>query len=98
MEEHIEQRLSSLKAMLLKMTSGSYYHRIKRSEHTDIVESFIVGFNMLAEEVQDTLIHQGYANRNTAILDIVQMSFILDENGMIEMVNKPACKTLSQRK
>ncbi|MGV8815780.1 MAG: helix-turn-helix domain-containing protein [Gelidibacter sp.] len=98
MEEHIEQRLSSLKVMLLKMTSGSYYHRIKRSEHKDIIESFILGFNMLAEELQDAFIHQGYANRDSTILDVVQMSFIINEEGIVEMVNRPACKTLSRRK
>ncbi|MBA6153092.1 helix-turn-helix domain-containing protein [Gelidibacter maritimus] len=98
MEEHIEQRLSSLRVMLLKMLSGSYYQRIKRSEHNDILESFILGFNVLAEEFQDVLIHQGYVNRNAAILDVVQMSFIIDEHGMVEMVNKLACKTLSRRK
>lgn len=98
MEKHIEERLSSLRVMLLKMLSGSYYQRIKRSDHNDIIESFILGFNMLAEEFQDVLIHQGYANRDAAILDIVQMSFIINENGYVEMVNDLACKILSRRK
>ena len=51
--------------------------------------------NMLAEELEANMVHQGFANTNTSVIDIVKMSFILDENGVVEMVNCQAGKMLS---
>lgn len=81
--------------MLLEMASGNFFYHIERSKKNDNIEALIVTLNMLAEEIRDTILHQGYANRDTAILDIVQMSFILDQEGTVQMVNSEACNILS---
>lgn len=95
MDEDIKQRMHVINKMLLEMASGNFFYRIERSKKNDNIEALIVTLNMLAEEIQDTILHQGYANRDTAILDIVQMSFILDEKGTVQMVNSEACNILS---
>ena len=95
MDQNINQRLHKIHRMLLEMGSGNFYHRIERSTSIDHIEALVVTFNMVIEEIQDAIIHQGYANRDTTILDIVQMSFILDEEGVVGMVNKKACSILS---
>lgn len=97
MDENINQRLHKIHKMLLEMGVGNFYHRIERSESSDNIEALIVTFNMVIEEIQEAIIHQGYANRDTAILDIVQMSFILDDKGTVYMVNREACNILSIR-
>jgi len=96
MDEHIKHKMSLINTMLLEMASGNFHYRIQRSERNDAIEALIVTLNMLAEEIQDTIVHQGYANRDTANLDIVQMSFIVDNEGIIQMVNAQACKILSR--
>ncbi|MBJ7881619.1 helix-turn-helix domain-containing protein [Gelidibacter salicanalis] len=93
--EDIEQRMHVINKMLLEMASGNFFYRIERSKKNDNIEALVVTLNMLAEEMQDTILHQGYANRDTAILDIVQMSFILDQRGTVQMANSEACTILS---
>jgi len=95
MDEVTKQRMDVINMMLLEMASGNFHYRIARSESNDNIEALVVTLNMLAEEIQDTIVHQGYANRDTANLDIVQMSFILDGKGIIQMVNPQACNILS---
>lgn len=95
MDDHIKHKMALINTMLLEMASGNFHYRIARSERNDTIEALVVTLNMLAEEIQDTIVHQGYANRDTANLDIVQMSFIIDNKGIIQMVNSQACKILS---
>jgi len=95
MDSDIHQRMQIINQMLLEMASGNFFYRIERSVENDNIEALIVTLNMLAEEIQDTIIHQGYANTDKTTLDIVQMSFILDFNGIIEMVNQKTCNILS---
>ena len=81
--------------MLLEMASGNFFYRLERSANNDNIEALTVSLNMLAEEIQGILLHQGYANINDNILDIVQMSFILDSNGHIEATNRQTSNILS---
>tara|TARA_R110002073_G_scaffold327921_3_gene508845 strand:- start:2797 stop:3780 length:984 start_codon:yes stop_codon:yes gene_type:complete len=95
MDDELQQRMQVINEMLLEMASGNFFYRIKRSPKNDNIEALVVTLNMLAEEIQDTIIHQGYANTNKTILDIVQMSFVLDAKGCIRMVNQKTCNILS---
>lgn len=81
--------------MLLEMASGNFFYRLERSAKNDNIEALSASLNMLAEEIQGILLHQGYANINDIIIDIVQMSFILDKNGKIEATNRQTCNILS---
>lgn len=81
--------------MLLEMAAGNFFYRLKRSSKNDNVEALIVTLNMLAEEIQETIKHQGYTNTNKTTLHIVQMSFILDNVGVIKMTNQQTCNILS---
>ncbi|TXD81533.1 hypothetical protein ESY86_17955 [Subsaximicrobium wynnwilliamsii] len=95
MEDDILYRMQIINEMLLEMASGNFYYRIERSENDDNIEALIATLNMLAEEIQETIVHQGYANTEHTTLDIVQMSFILNSKGFIEMVNQKTCNILS---
>lgn len=90
LKDSTRQRLIYIRTMLVEMACSNFYYRIKRSEKDDLVEGLIVTINMFAEEIQDSIIHQGYANRSSGILDIVQMTYMLDEKGIIRMVNDQA--------
>ena len=90
-----KQRMKQINQMLLEMASGNFFYRLERSAKNDNLESIGISLNMLAEEIQETLLHQGYVNSNNPIVEIIQMSFILDSDGRIEMTNQQACNILS---
>ena len=90
-----KQRMKQINQMLLEMASGNFFYRLERSAKNDNLESIGISLNMLAEEIQETLLHQGYVNSNNPIVEIIQMSFILDRDGYIEMANQQACNILS---
>ena len=83
MDTNVHHRMQIINTMLLEMASGNFFYRIERNSENDDIEALILTLNMLAEEIQDTIIHQGFANTDETILDIVQMSFILDQRGHI---------------
>lgn len=96
MNDDIHQRMQVINQMLLEMASGNFFFRIQRSSEKGDIEALIVTLNMLAEEIQETIVHQGYANTHQTILDIVQMSFILDAKETVLMVNQQTCNILSR--
>lgn len=96
MNEKVRHRMQVINTMLLEMASGNFYYRIERSSKNDNIEALMVTLNMLAEEIQEAIIHQGYANTNENILDTVQMSFVLDAEACVLMVNQMTCNILSR--
>lgn len=90
-----KQRIQRINQMLLEMASGNFFYRLERSNKNDNIEAIGISLNMLAEEIQETLLHQGYINSNSTVVEVIQMSFILDENGYIEMVNQQVCHIFS---
>lgn len=95
MSQTKNKRLKHLRNMLLEMGSGNFFHRVERSVKNDNVEAVVAVLNMVAEEIEAVMVHQGYVNTNTTIKHIVLMSFILDSRGYIEMVNQQTCTILS---
>lgn len=90
-----KQRLQRINHMLLEMASGNFFYRLERSSKNDSLEAISISLNMLAEEIEEAMLHQGYANLNSTIVEIIQMSFIIDRHGLIEVVNQQACNILS---
>lgn len=86
--------LNKINRMLMEMARGNFEYRLPRSERHDTVEAMITILNMLAEEIQEALVHQGFANTNGTTVHTVQMHFLLDKTGLIEMVNPNACSLL----
>lgn len=95
MDNNLHHRMQVINTMLLEMASGNFFYRIERNSDNDDIEALVLTLNMLAEEIQDTIVHQGYVNTDQTNLDIVQMSFILDEKGIVQMVNQQTCNILS---
>jgi AraC-like DNA-binding protein len=81
--------------MLLEMASGNFFYRLERFAKNDNLAAISISLNMLAEEIQDSIRHQGFTNSNNPGVDLVEMSFILDAHGKIEMANQQACNILS---
>ena len=90
-----KQRMYRIKQMLLEMASGNFFYRLERSAKNDNLESISISLNMLAEEIQDALLHQGYVNSNRPIVETIQMCVVLDPKGHVEIANQQACSLLS---
>lgn len=95
MSQKKKKRLKHLRNMLLEMGSGNFFHRVERSVKNDNVEAVGAILNMVAEEIEAAMVHQGYVNANATIKHIVLMSFIIDSRGSIEAVNQQTCTILS---
>ena len=83
--------------ILLEMASGNFFYRLEHSGKNDSMEALEVVLNMLAEEIQESLLHQSYVNSKGTMRHIVQMGFMLDGEGIIQLVNQKACGILSYR-
>ena len=92
---NVKERIEQINQMLLELASGNLFYRLERSTKNDDFEALALVLNMLAEELQESFLHQGYVNTKGTIKHIVQMSFILDHKGIIEMVNQMTCSILS---
>lgn len=89
-----KKRLKKVRNLIIEMGSGNFFYRIERSNKNDNVEALISLVNMMAEEIEEALVHQGYANANETIKHIVIMNFLLDSIGNIVAVNPQACNVL----
>ncbi|RFN60332.1 helix-turn-helix domain-containing protein [Marixanthomonas ophiurae] len=89
------ERLKHIEKMLMEMSTGNFFYRVERSVKNDNVEALVVVLNMMAEEIQEAMVHQGYVQAHGTIKHIVQMSFILDDKGHIQATNQRTCSILS---
>jgi PAS domain S-box-containing protein len=89
-----KKRLKKLRNLLFEMGSGKFFYRLERSGKNDNVEALVSVINMMAEEIEEALVHQGYVNASETIKHIVVMHFMLDAKGIIVRVNPKACTLL----
>jgi len=82
--------------MLLEMAGGNFFYRLETSERNDNVEALAIVLNMLAEEIQESFYHQGYVSSKGTTEHLVQMCFLLDGDGIVQMANQKACTILSK--
>jgi AraC-like DNA-binding protein len=90
-----KKQIAEINQMLLELASGNPFYRLSRSNKDDSIEGIVVLINMLAEEIQQLLLHQGSVNAKGIIKHIVQMSFILDDDGIIQMINQKTVAILA---
>jgi AraC-like DNA-binding protein len=91
MNQEINQiRIRSMSKMLLEMARGNFSNRIPRTEQNDQLEGLIVLMNMAAEEMKESVFHSGFVNPHYNYKNIVQSTFILDEDFIIKSYNSDA--------
>jgi AraC-like DNA-binding protein len=89
-----KKRLKKIWKVLAEMGAGRFYYHIEKSSKKDNIDAIIAGINMIAEEMGEALIHQGYVNSNETIKHIVLMNFQIDLNGRVKSVNPETCEIL----
>ncbi|MGB3345426.1 MAG: helix-turn-helix domain-containing protein [Aequorivita sp.] len=88
------KRLKKIAEAIAEMGAGRFYYHIEKSSKRDIIDAIISGINMMAEEIGEALVHQGYVNSNETIKHIVLMNFEIDLNGKVKAVNQQTCEIL----
>lgn len=86
-EEIDQQRIQKMYQMLLEMAGGNFTNRIQRSEKDDELEALVVLMNMVAEEMKESVFHSGFINPHYTYSNLVQTTFILDEDYIIRSYN-----------
>jgi AraC-like DNA-binding protein len=86
-EEIDQQRIQKMYQMLLEMAGGNFTNRIQRSEKDDELEALVVLMNMVAEEMKESVFHSGFINPHYTYSNLVQTTFILDEDFIIRSYN-----------
>lgn len=95
MEKIKKVHLTKINKMLMSMAQGNFFYRLESTHGTDNVEAMTIVLNMLAEEIQESLVHGGFVNTEGVVKHLVQMSFLLDNTGKVNMVNQEASMILS---
>jgi len=91
-----DQRMQQIQHMLLEMAGGNFFYRLDTSDRNDNVEALAIVLNMLAEEIQESFYHQGFVSSKSTTEHLVQMCFLLDGDGNVQMVNQKTCAILSK--
>ena len=86
-QEINQQRIQKMYQMLLEMAGGNFTNRIQRSEKDDELEALVVLINMVAEEMKESVFHSGFINPHYTYTNLVQTTFILDDDFIIRSYN-----------
>ncbi|SDQ89601.1 helix-turn-helix domain-containing protein [Flagellimonas zhangzhouensis] len=88
-------RVKRIQRMLLEMARGNFFYSLEPTNKNDNVASLVVMLNMVNEEIRASFIHQGFANAHNTPQCIIQLSFLMDPDGTIELVTNSTCSLLS---
>ncbi|WP_116769702.1 helix-turn-helix domain-containing protein [Maribacter litoralis] len=94
MQDTDDFRVKRINQMLLEMAKGNFFYSLEPSDKNDNLASLMVMINMVKEEIQASFIHQGFVSTDRTPQFLIQMSLIIDENGIVEMANQKACGIL----
>lgn len=75
---HNKERIVRMHQMLFEMARGNFNSRIPLSSHDDELEALVVLINMVAEEMKESIFHQGYINPHDSYSFVTQTNFVLD--------------------
>jgi AraC-like DNA-binding protein len=80
--------------MLLEMAGGNFTNRIQRTEQDDELEALTVLVNMVAEEMKESIFHSGFINPHYTYKNLVQTTFVLNADFVIQSYNSEVLKVL----
>lgn len=84
---HDQERIVTLHQMLFEMARGNFNSRIPLSSYDDELETLVVLINMVAEEMKESIFHNGYVNPHTSRRFINQTTLVLDSSFLIKSFN-----------
>lgn len=82
-----QQRIKAIYQMLFEMATGNLAFRIIKADQDDEVGKISEMLNNLAGQMHDILLQSGYVNPHYSYQNLVQTTFILDDNFLISNFN-----------
>lgn len=82
-----QQRIKAIYQMLFEMATGNLSFRIIKTDHNDEVGKLSEMLNNLAGKMHDIILQSGYVNPHYSYQNLVQTSFILEDNFIISNFN-----------
>ncbi|MFE3872504.1 helix-turn-helix domain-containing protein [Flavobacterium sp. ZS1P70] len=92
--QKMQQRIKAIYQMLFEMATGNLAFRIIKTDQDDEVGKMSEMLNKLAGEMHDILLQSGYVNPHYSYQNLVQTTFILDDNFLISNYNAHALQAL----
>jgi AraC-like DNA-binding protein len=92
--QKIQQRIKAIYQMLFEMATGNLAFRIIKTDQDDEVGKISEMLNKLAGEMHDILLRSGYVNPHYSYQNLVQTTFILDDNFIISNFNAHVLQAL----
>jgi AraC-like DNA-binding protein len=89
-----QQRIKAIYQMLFEMATGNLAFRIIKTDQDDEVGKISEMLNKLAGEMHDILLRSGYVNPHYSYQNLVQTTFILDDNFIISNFNAHVLQAL----
>jgi AraC-like DNA-binding protein len=82
-----QQRIKAIYQMLFEMATGNLSFRITKTHQNDEIDKLSEILNNLAGKIHDIILQSGYVNPHYSYQNLVQTTFILDENFIINNFN-----------
>ena len=82
-----QQRIKMIYQMLFEMATGNFSFRINLTDQNDELGKLSEMLNKLAGEMHDIILRSGYVNPHYSYQNVVQTTFILDNNFIISSFN-----------
>jgi AraC-like DNA-binding protein len=82
-----QQRIKMIYQMLFEMATGNLSFRIIKTDQNDELDKLSEILNKFAGEMHDILLRSGYVNPHYSYQNLVQTTFILDNNFIISSFN-----------
>ncbi len=86
-----KKRIAEIQQMMFEMASGNFFYRMELTNRNDSIEGLVTAVNMLSEEIQETLPYADFSRKQGTRQHLVQMCFLLDSKGNVEMTNEKSC-------
>lgn len=90
-------RVRSIFQMLFEMATGNFNFRIRKSEQEDELDELATVLNMVATAMRETLINSGNIIPHYTYQSLVQTTFVLDDNFVIEGISANVSYLLGYR-
>ncbi|RTY78568.1 AraC family transcriptional regulator [Flavobacterium sp. LS1P28] len=89
-----QQRIKVIYQMLFEMATGNLSFRIIKTDQNDEVDKLSEMLNTLAGQMHDIILRSGSVNPHYSYQNLVQTTFILDDNFIIRNFNTHALQAL----
>ena len=81
----MDNRFRKINRLLSEYSLGNFNKKLRISSRMDEVDAFIMGVNMLGEELKEKTISRNYFNN--IFNSVSDMVFVLDKQGKIQNIN-----------